>query len=549
VLLAAAPATAQIGGGSWGLVRQYDGQAAEDQFGGAVARIGDLDGDGFDDLLVGVKYADPAGRQNAGSAYVYSGASGALLFQFDGQAAGDYFGIAVAAAGDVDGDGTDDLIVGAMLADPGGLQQAGSAYVYSGATGQEIHQFDGQASDDVFGCAVAGAGDVDGDGFDDLIVGAELADPGGISQAGSAYVYSGASGALLHRFDGTLGSGAGEFLGGSVDGAGDIDGDGLADLVVGARGALLSGVAYVYSGASGALLLTLPGGTVVSGAGDVDQDGVADLLTSRPYASPGGLSNAGSVFLYSGASGVRLHSYDGVAAGDLFGSSLGNAGDLDDDGSPDLIIGAPAAEPGGRYLAGSAFAYSGATGALLRRFNGLEIGDELGSAVAGAGDVDGDGLADLALGALGSDPGALNRAGSVYLVAVDPYLAPAAPSLSASGGGSLSFAIDFPSSEAGAYYALLASLGGTGPVTLAGLEIPLNADPLFQRTVGATPPTPLQGTRGALDANGDAQAVLFAGPALAPIIGQVVHFAAVSFDLAPLQGRLSSMARTVRILP
>ena len=167
-----------------------------------VVVAGDVNGDGKSDFIVGAPYADPGGRADAGSAYVYSGADGSILYQRDGGAAYDNFGLSVSTAGDVNGDGKDDFIVGAHQADPGGRDRAGSAYVYSGADGSLLYQRNGGAAYDNFGLSVSTAGDANGDGKDDFIVGAILANPGGKGDAGSAYVYSGADGALLDQRDG-----------------------------------------------------------------------------------------------------------------------------------------------------------------------------------------------------------------------------------------------------------------------------------------------------------------------------------------------------------
>ena len=164
--------------------------------------VGDVNGDGKADFIVGAPYADPGGRADAGSAYVFSGADGSLLYQKDGGAAGDNFGLSVSAAGDGNGDGKADFIVGAFQADPGGRSGAGSAYVYSGADGSILYQRDGGATGDQIGYSVSAAGDVNGDGKADFIVGANGADPGGRADAGSAYVYSGADGSLLYQKDG-----------------------------------------------------------------------------------------------------------------------------------------------------------------------------------------------------------------------------------------------------------------------------------------------------------------------------------------------------------
>ena len=165
---------------------------------------------------MGERLADPGGRLGAGSAYVYSGADGALLYQRDGGAVDDNFGTSVSTAGDVNGDGKADFIVGAYHADPGGTNLAGSAYIYSGADGSILYQKDGGLPGVIFGYSVATAGDVNGDGKADFIVGAFWANPGGRADAGSAYVYSGADGSILYQKDGEA---VGDQFGISVGGA------------------------------------------------------------------------------------------------------------------------------------------------------------------------------------------------------------------------------------------------------------------------------------------------------------------------------------------
>ena len=196
-----------------------------------VVVAGDVNVDGRADFIVGAWQAAPGGRADAGSAYVYSGADGSLLYQKDGGATGDTFGWSVSAAGDVNWDGMADFIVGATRADPGGRADAGSVYVYSGADGSLLYQRDGGAEYNNFGHSVSAAGDVNGDGKADFIVGERLADPGGRLGAGSAYVYSGADGSILYQKDGVA---ANDRLGVSVSTAGDVNGDGKADFIVGA---------------------------------------------------------------------------------------------------------------------------------------------------------------------------------------------------------------------------------------------------------------------------------------------------------------------------
>jgi hypothetical protein len=557
-LLFSSPLSAQLVGGQWETSLGFDGQAAMDQFGVSVAGAGDVDGDGFGDVIVGAFGADPGGLSDAGSAFVFSGDAGGLLWQFGGLATDDYLGYSVSGAGDVDGDGFDDLVVGAFGASPRGQYWAGAAYVYSGSTGSLLWQFDGQATGDQLGRSVSGAGDVDGDGVSDVIVGAYLADPAGRSDAGSAFVYSGSSGLLLWQFDGQA---AGDQLGRSVSGAGDVDGDGFDDLIVGAIGASPGGMSWagsanVYSGASGSLIWQFHGqaaddffGRRVSDAGDVDRDGRADVIVGAVGTSPGGVFWAGSAFVFSGASGNLIWQFDGQSSGDWLGSSVSGAGDVDGDGFDDLIIGAENADPGGLMDAGSTYVYSGASGNLICQFDGQAAGDRLGSSVASAGDINGDGLQDLIVGAELADPGGLVDAGIVSVFCLDPFLHLGAAELSASGSSSAQLSMDFPASEAGQRYAVLASITGTGPIVMGGLDIPLTQDYVFNTITSGSVPSVLQGAFGTLDANGEALASLSTGPALNRIIGQTIYFAAVTYDVGPMTGRVSSIVRYLSIVP
>jgi hypothetical protein len=539
----------QVVGGQWETPHQFDG-ASGVNFGLSVSDAGDVDGDGFDDVIVGASQANPGGLTWAGSAYVYSGANGALLWQFNGQAAYDFFGLSVSGAGDIDGDGFDDVIVGAWATSPGGIFRAGSAYIYSGANGALLWQFDGQAVENYFGQSVSDAGDVDGDGFDDVIVGAWAANPGGLSKAGSAYIYSGATGALLWQFDGQA---ADDRFGANLSGAGDVDGDGFDDVIVGANGANSGGLtgagsAYVYSGATGALLWQFDGqaaydafGASVSGAGDVDGDGFDDVIVGAYFASPGGRASAGSAYAYSGATGLLLGQLNGQAAHDNFGKSVSGAGDVDGDGFDDVIVGALLTNPGGLHFVGSAYIYSFATGTLLRQFHGQAADHYFGQSVSGAGDVDGDGFDDVIVGAYGAN--------SAYVYSLDPFLHMDSRELSASGSSTVQLSMDFPASEAGASYVLLASMTGTGPIVMGGLDIPLTQDHVFNNITSGNVPSVLQGAFGTLNANGQALASLSTGPALNRVIGQTIYFAAVTYDVGPLTGRKSSIVRYLQIVP
>jgi len=414
--------------------RFFTGFAASDQFGYSVSSAGDVNGDGYKDIIIGAPFND-AGGTNTGRAYIYFGGSiinSGVDLILTGLAAGDQFGFTVSTAGDVNGDGYSDVIVGAPLNDAIG-SNAGRAYVYFGGsimnnTADVI--LSGAAANDQFGTSVSFAGDFNGDGFGDLIAGANLNDAGG-SNAGRAYIYFGGS-TMNNVVDLTLnGLAVSDQFGISVSTAGDINGDGYGDVIVGALfndgGGSNAGRAYIYYGGGSPdntadLLLTGAAvgdqfGISVSTAGDVNGDGYSDVIAGANLNDATG-TDAGSAYIYFGGStpdntpDVNL---SGVA-GDRFGYSVSTAGDVNGDGYSDVIAGALQNDAGGTD-AGRSYIYFGGINmentadAIL---TGAAAGDQFGISVSTAGDMNGDGYSDIIAGASGNDAGG-SSAGRVYI--------------------------------------------------------------------------------------------------------------------------------------
>jgi hypothetical protein len=411
-----------------------------------VAIVPDMNGDGYDEVAVGASAPNRVyvvlGGPDGWGMRMGLALNNPAIITYTGDNTGDLAGFGVAGVGDVNGDGFGDLLVGAPFNDVGG-SNAGAIYVVFGSaslSSTNLGTFPimiGEAAGDEAGRYVAPAGDVNADGYQDMLVGIPGQDSAG-ANAGAVYLILG-SGTIGNASLGSkikyTGEAAGDMAGGGMDGLGDMNGDGYMDFVAGAPsnddGISQGGAAYVILGSSIPAGGSLGGqvqytgwvnfqstGQEVSAAGDFNGDGFADLMVGGTGATPGvalvlgsatpvNASLSGSVF-YAGSHGANV-----------VGShkSMGYGGDINGDGYGDVLIGSESdsGNSGAVYLAYGTANPANASLTTLPKLAGVAAGDSLGSVVRGNGDVNGDGLADIVIGTMGNDEGGAN-AGGAYLI-------------------------------------------------------------------------------------------------------------------------------------
>ncbi|MBD2727152.1 FG-GAP repeat protein [Nostoc sp. FACHB-892] len=398
----------------------------DDRSGNSISSAGDINGDGLDDLIIGADGADPKG-DNSGQTYVVFGSKESFAAQFylsslngtsgfaiNGINPNDFSGNSISSAGDINGDGLDDLIIGANGGSINGIT-SGQSYVVFGSKESFAAQFNlsslngtsgftinGINEDDSLGNSVSSAGDINGDGVDDLIIGAPFADPNGTS-SGQSYVVFGSKESFGAQFDLSTLNGTSGF---TINGINEDDSLGNS----------------------------------VSSAGDINGDGVDDLIIGAPFAGPNG-DNSGQSYVVFGSKGGFGAQFDlsslngtngfvinGFNPDDQSGNSVSSAGDINGDGIDDLIIGAPFADANGdnsgqSYVVfgskesfGAQFNLSTLNGTNGFVINGFNKGDGFFSSfVSSAGDINGDGIDDLIIAAPFADPNGDNS-GQSYVV-------------------------------------------------------------------------------------------------------------------------------------
>lgn len=433
---------------------RIDGVAEDDLFGWSVSNAGDINGDSFDDVIIGARSADPNGASSGSSYLIFGKASGFAAtielssldgkngFRLDGVGENEYSGRIVNGAGDINGDGFDDVIIAAryssfvVFGKASGFGAAMNLSKLNGDNGFRINEL---------GESVSSAGDINGDGFDDVIVGGAF---------GPSYVILGKAAGFDPAMDVTTLNGINGFrldgAGTSVSSAGDVNGDGFSDVMIGASeedsNGERYGSTYVVFGKETGFSATMDlssldgnngfrldgteydySGTLVSSAGDINGDGFADLII-------GGRGSAPSYVVFGKAFGFTakfdLASLDGSNGFSLvntydirnIGFSVSNAGDVNGDGYDDLIMSSnfysSDSSSSSHIMFGKASGFdptldltslNGSNGARLDGKNSM-------IALSSAGDVNGDGFDDLMVGAPDAASNGIYDSGSSYVI-------------------------------------------------------------------------------------------------------------------------------------
>jgi hypothetical protein len=420
---------------------RIDGLDEAGNLGFGIGSAGDINNDGINDIITGAFRADPNGIENAGEAYVIfgsengfpasldlSGLNGNNGFTLNGIDVSDGAGLPVSTAGDVNGDNIDDIIISAFRGDPNGNNNAGEVYIVFGRdTGfpptLELSQLNGlngftitgAEAGDLLGFSISSAGDINNDGLDDIIIGAAFADRNGFETVGEAYVIFGG-----FEFPNTI----------NVSNLVGVNGFTLQDSTLGLGSRL---------------------GNAVNNLGDINGDGIDDLIVTAAFSDVNGIENAGTSYVLFGRDGefeanLELSQLNGnngfivngLAVEDTLGRSAAGAGDINDDGLNDIVIGVSRGDPNGIENAGQAYVIFGSNTGFPAIFdpsllngnngfvvNGTNAGDIVGASVSSAGDFNGDGIDDLFIGTPEASPDGVNRTGEGYIIfgRRDPFTA------------------------------------------------------------------------------------------------------------------------------
>lgn len=395
----------------------------------------DCNGDGIADFAGAGPLATRAGTSSTGVVHVWHGAASpptSPARTLTGTNLRESFGASIADAGDVNGDGYSDLIVGAPFFDPGGMPGLGAARVYTGSpTGISAAAWftiTGRVPGDRL-AVVTGGGDLNGDGYGDIAAGAPTGTNGVSRASGYVLLYQGGRDTMQLAAALT----GGDSFGSALAVLGDRDGDQLPELAVGQPRAMMAGSqvgsVHVFSGSLSGIdrtptitedmVVNTRFAEAVGNGGDVNGDGLAELLVGVPSASPMDRFNIGELRVYYARNALPTQIITGLVAGDEFGTAVSTAGDINGSGRWSVLVGAPLANPMSRTRAGEVHLFFASVTGLItpavRVFPGTNPGDELGRAIGGPGDVNGDNRADMLVGL----PSANTGRGAISVLAGD----------------------------------------------------------------------------------------------------------------------------------
>ncbi len=346
-------------------------------FGRPVVSLSDIDQDGVRDFAIGY------GKLSSKGVLLVSGKDGSVINGQSGWPMDE-----IVAVGDVDGDGVDDLGLARQNANEFRVVRLPSLETFIVVSEIEFY----------FGVTLAGVGDVDKDGYGDVLAGAPRATVG-YHECGWVRLYSGKTMAMLEQWSGF---GPNAHFGAAVAAAGDVDADGWPDFLISEPDTANPSV-YVYSGKNSAQMAKVVSsqtydrfGSSIAGGFDLNQDGHPDFVVGAPFADSPPNYDSGRVDVVSGASFTNLATYFGTQMNGRFGEAVAPAGDVDHDGVMDIMVGAPDHVTAFGVGKGAVRVFSGATGAQIRAWFGSSTSAGFGRHVAGLGDLNGDGFAEVA---------------------------------------------------------------------------------------------------------------------------------------------------------
>lgn len=500
------------------------GQNTGDRLGTAVLSPGDLDGDGISDLVSGSPSVGPVGQPFHGLVVAFSGDTGEVIYEISGNL-GDALGWSLGEAGDIDGDGIADYLVGA----PGTHPDPGKVLAVSGVSGNVIYEVSGGGGGDSFGFSISSIGDIDGDLLPDFVVGAPRYDQI-FNSTGGVFIFSGANGALIFSHFGIQTS---EEVGEEVAGIGDVDGDGRGDIAFQST-PFSQGRVTVISTGSRQEIYSIDGrlgndflGFSISHIGDLDNDGAQDFAAGAVQVTS--IPRIGYVLIISGLTGNIIRELQGVKHYEKFGHDVVGIGDINSDGVPDLAVGAPDRFYDGFDGAGGCDLYSGSDGSFLFSFRGKDD-SRMGSGISSVRSATGrDGANFVAISSPFEDGANENWIGSIRVFSFNPFLTAESRKVSASSGGVATFFVDFPEEFAGFNYQIFSSSSEYEVSNFQGFSLPLARTPLLLASksgrLGKFP-----GQIGTLDSNGNAMATLTVQPGQlsASLVGNRYAFVAVA---------------------